>query len=357
MAVKALTRRWVANAVDGSRVVRELPSTLGRCNELAFATEAQTLAYTIWHLADRYGRLLQVLDALFVAGHLPLRRKRMSVLEVGAGPSPAIYAVTDFYIDLRAWLASQGELGVEICPVTHPMSLGRGPAWAHLVHNVSEELILLGGIRRVRPFGVTYGEFTSFSVRAEHLAGIERAARGLVYEAEAWDEHLDLPDARAEALRGHSYQPGAVDLVILCNFLTHPSMTEAFAEEIALLGDSLTPGGVLVALGSTDPTYDAIFDDLRRLVTRGGRATPISITNGPVTAHTDSRAHDVIEEQIIACLRHCENAAPSVFAEIRNGLPRQVRHPGSEHLTFPAFRVAAYKDEGVRPRGKWGRRR
>jgi hypothetical protein len=237
------------------------------------------------------------------------------------------------------------------------MSLDRGPAWAHLVHNLSEELILLGGTRRVRPFDVTYGEFKSFSVRAEHLAGIERAARGLVHEAETWDEYLDLREARVEAVRGHSYPPGAVDLIILCNFLTHPRMTEAFAEEIALLGDSLTPGGVLVALGSADPTYDVVFDDLRRLVTRAGRASPISITNGPMRAHTDSRAHKVVEEQIIECLRHCEDSTPSVFAEIRHRLHRQVRHPGSEHLTFPSFRVAVYKDEGVRPRGKWGRQR
>jgi len=122
---------------------------MGRCNELAFDTEAETLAYTIWHLVDRYGRILQVLDEMLEAGHLPLRRKRMSVLEVGAGPSPAAYAITDFYEDLQAWSASLGESGVDFRPVTNLMLLDRGPAWGHLVHHVSEALIALGESRNL----------------------------------------------------------------------------------------------------------------------------------------------------------------------------------------------------------------
>jgi len=47
MAVGALTRRWASDTDSASSVVRCLPSTLRRCNELAFDTEAETLAYTV----------------------------------------------------------------------------------------------------------------------------------------------------------------------------------------------------------------------------------------------------------------------------------------------------------------------
>ena len=86
--VRQLTLRWVASPEQAERVVLELPRTLGRCNELAFSSESETLAYTIWHLVDRYARIIQVLDELVRRGQLPLRKTRLSVLEIGAGPSP-----------------------------------------------------------------------------------------------------------------------------------------------------------------------------------------------------------------------------------------------------------------------------
>jgi len=351
-AVKELTARAVADSANARLLIHQLLPTLGRCNELTFETPAETLAYTIWHLTDRYGRVLQVLDALFTAGHLPLRTKRMSVLEIGAGPLPAVYATTDFFSDLKAWVATLGDGGVDICPVTEPMSLDRGRAWSFLVHRLSEALIGLGDRVRPRPFDLTYSEFESFSVTEEHRAGIEQEARRLMNEADSWDETLDWPDARDQALQAHHYPPGAIDLIVMCNFLTHSDMTSQFAEEITLLADSLTPGGVLLALGSASPGYDAIFEELHRLVTRGGRTKPISISDGPIQPHSGLRVRSVIEEQIIDCLRQCERAAPSAFNEVRTQLPRDVRVPGSEPLSFADFRVSAFKNEGVRPRGR-----
>jgi hypothetical protein len=56
--VRRLTTRWAVSPAQAERVVLELPRTLGRCNELAFISEWETLAYTIWHLVDRYARIL-----------------------------------------------------------------------------------------------------------------------------------------------------------------------------------------------------------------------------------------------------------------------------------------------------------
>jgi ribosomal protein RSM22 (predicted rRNA methylase) len=348
-AVKVLTRHWAAHGDSASSVVQCLPSTMGRCNELAFATEAETLAYTIWHLIDRYGRILQVLDELFTAGHLPLRRKRMSVLEVGAGPSPAAYAVTDFYQDLRAWSASLGEPDVDIRPVTDLMVLDRGPAWGHLVHNLSEVLMTLGEDRRLRPFGMTYDEFRSFSVRTEHVEGIDRATRRLIAEADSWDEYLSDHEARSQAIRERAYPPGGVDLVVICNFLTHNSMVEEFAREIQSLAGSLTPGGVLVAIGSSGVGYNEIFDEVTRLATRGNRTLPLPLnSNDILQAHAEGYAHDVVEDAILDCLRYLKATAPSEFSLIRDELHPEVRHPASRKLTFPSFRVAAFKNEGAR---------
>jgi hypothetical protein len=356
-AVNELTAEATDDSATARMLVRQLVATQGRCNELAFGSPEETLAYTIWHLTDRYGRVLQVLDGLFAAGHLPLRRTRMSVLEIGAGPLPAVYATIDFFSDLAAWIPTLGDVGLDICPVTDPMSLDRGQAWPSLVHALSEALIGLGDQGRPLPFDLTYREFEAFSVTEVHRAAIERDARWLMSEADYWDEILDWPNARDQALRGHNYPPGAIDLIVMCNFLTHSDMTSQFAEEISLLAYSLTPGGVLLALGSASPEYDVIFEKLHHLVTRAGRVKPISISDGPIKSHSDLRVRAIVEEQIVDCLRRCERGALSAFDEIRKQLPRDVRIPGSKPLTFPDFRVSAFKSEGVRPRGRWGRRR
>jgi hypothetical protein len=51
--VRRLTIRWVVSPEQAERVLLELPRTLDRCNELAFSSDSETLAYTIWHLVDR----------------------------------------------------------------------------------------------------------------------------------------------------------------------------------------------------------------------------------------------------------------------------------------------------------------
>jgi ribosomal protein RSM22 (predicted rRNA methylase) len=352
--VRRLTIRWVVSPEQAERVVLELPRTLDRCNELAFSSEAETLAYTIWHLVDRYARILQVLDELVRRGHLPLRKTRLSVLEIGAGPSPALHAVRDFYLDFVEW-ASQLDGTLQLTPATHLLSLDRGAAWSHLVHNVSEELLLLGDNVGPHIFSINYADFGSFSVQTEHREAIARLARWIIADADTWDEYIEPLQALDQAIASHDYPPGAIDLIILCNFLTETKMTQTFANELTGLAESLTPGGILLILGSQAADYDTIFDDLNALITRSGRVRPL-FNLERVAAHPDPKVYEVVSDQIVACLLHCKSTDPDAFSAIRKSLPRDVRDPGEVPIKFPEFRAAVFKCEGKRPRGRWGRR-
>src|SRR6266536_258641 len=103
-------------------------------------------------------------------------------------------------------------------------------------------------------------------------------------------------------------------------------------------------------------TYDAIFDDLSSLITRSGRVRPLFRLDR-VAAHPDPRVYEVVSNQIVASLRHCQSMAPDTFSAIRKSLPRDVRELGEMPIKFPEFRAAVFKWEGRRPRGRWGRRR
>lgn len=106
----------------------------------------------------------------------------------------------------------------------------------------------------------------------------------------------------------------------MCNFLTHDSMTKEFAEEIDILTDSLTSGGVPVAIGSSRTDYNAIFDQLARLATHRNQTFPLSLNHEIFRAHTDEEVHEIAEDAILDCLRHFETIAPREYALIRDKL-------------------------------------
>jgi hypothetical protein len=55
------------------------------------------------HLVDRYRRFWNVLEELLRATALPVRDTALDVLDVGTGPAPALYAVNDFFEELRVF--------------------------------------------------------------------------------------------------------------------------------------------------------------------------------------------------------------------------------------------------------------
>jgi hypothetical protein len=248
-------------------IVARYTDILANCDRLNFDSDAETVAYLIWHLSDRYGRVLQVLDQLFAAGNLPLRRNRLSVMEVGAGPAPALFAIRDFYDDLRAFIATS-RLGVEVAPARILHAIDRGPAWSWLLHRFSEELATHtpDADGSVLPFQVTYPDLEGFSIRREHDAAIDRSAEAVRADFERGDDDISMHTARQFAMEDGNYPPSAYDFMVMCNFLTNNNITEKFATEIALLSTALTPGGLLIAIGAVGRQYPAVYARLDTIV-------------------------------------------------------------------------------------------
>ena len=138
-SISAIARMHLTNTEEIVETARMLPMALAHCDDLQFASVHEAIAYAILHLADRYGRVTQVLESLFARGHLPLRRSRLAILDVGAGPAPGLYAAGDFYDDLQGWIIASEE-PVQITGVTDAHALDRGDAWDHVLHVLSEEI-------------------------------------------------------------------------------------------------------------------------------------------------------------------------------------------------------------------------
>ena len=261
--ISSIAREHLADQASADAAVRQFPDVLRSCDLLDFDTTAQTVAYMIWHLADRYGRITQVLDRISELGHLPIKLRGTTVLEVGAGPAPALYAVRDYYDDLRTWIAA-AKLGVEVAPATVLASIDRGVAWSSLLHRLSEALWSLYWPRPETPlpFAISYGNLAGFSARDLHVETLEQNARMIEMEFERSGEYISIHAARQLGLEEGAHPPSAYDMIIMCNFLTNTKITRQFEAEIGELARSLTPGGLLVVLGGQGGEYPKIYEKL-----------------------------------------------------------------------------------------------
>lgn len=132
----------------------------------------------------------------------------------------------------------------------------------------------------------------------------------------------------------------------MCNFLTNPEMTAAFETELRELARSLTPGGVLLVLGSATPGYDPIYAAIDRTV-RGRREPQLKqVLNATFHAQDTAEPHSIVASQIISSLDKLRRTVPTAFELVRPRLHKSLRGLNPAELDFPWFKALAYKREG-----------
>jgi hypothetical protein len=363
-AVSGTVKDYVAwGRVSGEEIARRLPDALAACDTLDFREVDEALAYLVLHLTDRYGRVTEVLEQLLRQGHLPVRRTRTKVLDVGAGPAPGVYATVDLYDDFADWIAST-EQKVTLARVTNPDVLDAGPAWDQVLHGFSERLLVerrgQPGEQAARlPFRRTYSrQVQSFSVHEEHHAWRAWLQRQILQDFDMADEGISDQAAWQLAYQEPAAVPSAYDLIILCNFLTNTQMTEHLTDDLFRLSRSLTPGGVLLVLGGTGASYPAIYTAISEIAGSAG-LTPVSSLLGPITANASPVRRALIAEQIRGDVAYLAAATPSnTWSTVRRHLPADAIDP-TKPFKLPRFQALAFqqvfpgrgKDQGRSPRG------
>jgi hypothetical protein len=327
-------------------IAPRLPRVLRDCDSLTFDTDAEVRAYAALHLADRYGRVLQVLEYIFAIGRLPLRHAGVAALEVGAGPAPALYAIDDFYDDLVRWPGRGGDWSTG--PLRISDALDKAPGWDRLLHRFSEQLI---ADRRAAPasgqlsFGRALSEFAGLNVRAVHHESIASLASDIEAEFDRADESISRATARRFAYEQGTNRPSAYDLIFVAYFLTRANPPKSFQAELRRLMRSLTPGGVLAVLSSTEQ-YNEIRPALETLA-RGAGLTPV-IPSEPMEANVDQARRAIVAEQVRTTVAAIRATCSQEQLEPFRRLPRDVIDP-SVAFTLPKFMVLAFVNQR-RPR-------
>ena len=141
------------------------------------------------------------------------------------------------------------------------------------------------------------------------------------------------PAARNEAHAGRASVPSAYDLVFASNFLTQSETIDEFRHELSDLARSLTPGGLLVALGGKSAKYEKIWSEAERLM-RGADVVPVREVDIVLPAHPDPERRQVILRQLIADRNR--------LRDLGAVLPRWMEELNSREK-FPSFRVKAWQ--------------
>jgi hypothetical protein len=345
---QAVSQVWLAYAKDApkSELAEKLPEVLRSCDGLSFLQPSEAIAYAGLHLVDRYGRVMQVLEHLLQVGRLPIRKRRVSVLEVGSGPAPALYATRDFYAMLHEWPARNG---VEVAHVQVADSLERGDAWDRTLHHLSEYLMLARQDQdpspTALPFQRAIHDLAGFKVRARHHEAVAQRARWIRHDFDSADEYISPAAALRMAYADGVHAPSAYDLIFMCNFLTQTEMTEQFEAELLDLANSLTPGGVLVVMGGVSRHYPAIYERVRDIA---GKARLTDISPADVFDPNQSPQLDIVRDHVLAnvaaALSDCDEATKD---SVLKKLPEDLVNPALE-FRLPRYQVLAFVNQKQR---------
>lgn len=363
------TVEWLVQG-DSQRarwVIRQYPQVLTSCDVLQFNDPAQALAYLILHLPDRYCRMFQVLERLFLSARLPLGRRRdlatadsFAAIDIGAGPGPGIIAIRSFYAAL-AHYAAMRDPQWPIATLGCATIVERSRAMPYIMDRFALALAAMergfdvpgrpAGLissnpmaaelgRSAIPREVDHDDFAALDVREEHNR--TRRAR----EARLYEEH-DLTPAEAHwyAYNEPAGMPSSYALAVMMNFLTTTDAIPKFTDALQrLMRRSLVPGGTILVIGGAGGQYRDIYPELDGRA-RAARLQVLSDFGDPLQAGHREEELAVLRTMTRSVWNKLEALAGDV-EQTRDEL-RALRAADifDESVPFrlPRFRVRAYR--------------
>jgi hypothetical protein len=196
MAVDTTVGWIVGNDPQRARdVLTQYPAVLCKCDKLQFDDPAETLAYLILHLPDRFSRMFQILGRLLTAGSLPIGKSdNFAAIDIGAGPGPGMFAIRSFYATLAHYTMLHDPSG-RVATLAHSDVVERSSAMPWIMHRFAEALVIIergrtaegydptsknpcaAELERSRTlFGARYRDFSGLDIREEHTQRIIHVA-------------------------------------------------------------------------------------------------------------------------------------------------------------------------------------
>ncbi len=234
--------------------MKAIPDVFKRCNDDIYELPLRPEAYAYIHLLERYRRTWRVLAELTRTGDLPLARYGVRTLDVGTGPAPVLYAVNDFYSSL-AQFAETHEIESLKLPMPELSAVEGSRGMSRFVHYFSEWAERASG-----PFGAEWQDFEGFNPAGRRTARLRARVTQIADEDDTSDAFarwwVDQNEGWHHGL--HTYR-----LCFFSNFLTTTEVLERFQDRVSAAFGAVTPGGVVVIIGSDAAGYRHIYSGVQ----------------------------------------------------------------------------------------------
>ena len=322
-----------------TQFAKALPLALSKCDEAIYDAPFVAEAYAFLHLLERYRRFSQVLDVLLRAGVLPMRDSGIDILDVGAGPGPALFASSDFYEQLAEYAKEHSIAGLAT-PQPKLHAVEASPSMGRVMHWISELS------NRRGPHQRRLGSFqgTDFDqLRIEERDATVRALQ----EDDPWITISDLFAWQDE---------WRFNFGIFSYFLTNEHIVSATTRELQSLFASIRAGGVVVILGAVAGKYRKVYKAVDRVAKREVMRRVERRHSRIVCDHADR--YMVRIKQVYSRVWERLDAEAAGLDALKRELPKDLWDPGAPIKGMKEFGVRVFRRIDMAPqRGSWHKKK
>ena len=238
--------KTILNYPDNVKCIcSQLLNVLKNCDQITYEEPGTAEAYALLHFLDRYHRFQIIFDALSRNALMPNPKRKIDILDVGTGPGPSMYAISDFYRSLknrtkvRDTYFTEDSFSIDY--------VERSDEFRNWLHHFTEYVNFYCPSRIPWQVPFHHGSFFDFK-------GIE-----FNQNKTRWDY-----DDEGDQISIKYIQKYRFDLVIFSNFLTRKRQVEAFSSELKNCIRFLRNNGILVIVGakSRSEKYREIYEKI-----------------------------------------------------------------------------------------------
>ena len=222
----------------------QLENVLKNCDSISYNERGASEAYAIVHFLDRFHRFQLIYRALDEQKIMPMPKRKIDILDVGTGPGPSMFALSDFYKNKIE------ELNIENMSFNIDY-VERSESFRNWLHHFTEYVNAYTLSKKKWDVPYHHGSFLDF--------------KDLEFN-QSQAHFNDWGDGRTYVK--YYVKKYRFDLIIFSNFLTTKEQVNNFSEEIIKCMQFLRNKGRFIVVGarSSSEKYKEVYDAISEIL-------------------------------------------------------------------------------------------
>ena len=247
-------KKQIKNNPDRARLIAgQLDNVLRNCDQITYEEPGTAEAYALLHFLDRYHRFQLIFDSLHKQKLLPWRGVEINILDVGTGPGPSMYAVSDYYSTIL-----KKDVTCDVNGGRLPFSIDyveKSQEFRNWLHHFTEFVNYDCPTKNPWQVPFHHGSFSDFANLEFNQPKIK------------WDQDDDGDQVAKIYIKKHRF-----DIIVFSNFLTTKEQVAGFSKEIENCARFLRNNGILLIVGARGFTnkYREVYDSISETIVSGG---------------------------------------------------------------------------------------